>query len=129
MPASHDNSATAILSRTRQVLFVSADSGLRAAASRILERAGYGVTAVSHSGHALLRCRTTDFDVLVADLNGPDVSGHILAEQVRRHCPGISTVYMSAPGASPHVDHLLLRPFTHDDLVERVHLALTGATP
>jgi hypothetical protein len=37
---------------------------------------------------------------------------------------------MSAPGTSPDpdVDHLLLRPFTHDDLVERVHLALTDAT-
>jgi DNA-binding response OmpR family regulator len=108
------------------VLFVSADADLRSVASRVLEREDYQVDAVPHSGHALLLCRMRQFDVLVTELSGPEMSGPSLADQVRRHCPGLAVIYLANPGTPEGVDHLLVRPFTRDDLLERLHLALNG---
>jgi DNA-binding response OmpR family regulator len=108
------------------VLFVNADADLREVVSRVLEREGFRVHAATHSGHALLLCRTTAFDVVVSELCGPDMSGPSLVEQLRRHNPALSSVYLGSPGSPEGVDHLLVRPFTKDDLIERIELALSG---
>jgi len=110
----------------RRVLFVNADAELRAVVSRVLEREGFRVHTAAHSGHALLMCRTTTFDVVVSELCGPDISGPALVEQLRRHHPVISSVYLGNAGSPEGVDHLLVRPFTRDDLIERIELALSG---
>lgn len=112
-----------------RILFVSGDGELRAAVERALGAAGYRVRAVAHSGHALLVCRTAAFDVVVAELSGPDMSGPALAEQLRRHLPAISAVYLGNPGTPEGVAHVLVRPFTRDDLVRRVEGALAQASP
>jgi DNA-binding response OmpR family regulator len=108
------------------VLFVNADADLRAVVSRVLQREGFRVQTAAHSGHALLLCRTMTFDVVVSELCGPDVSGPSLVEQLRRHHPAMSSVYLGSPGSPEGVDHLLVRPFTRDDLIERIELALAG---
>jgi DNA-binding response OmpR family regulator len=110
----------------RRVLFVNSDADLRAVVTRVLQREGFRVEAAAHSGHALLRCRTVRFDVVVAELSGPDISGPSLVEQLRRHQPAISAIYLGTPGSPEGVDHLLVRPFTKDDLIERIELALAG---
>jgi CheY-like chemotaxis protein len=110
----------------RRVLFVNADADLRAVVSRVLEREGFRVHAAAHSGHALLLCRTHAFDVVVSELSGPDISGPSLVEQLRRHNPLLSSVYLGNPGSPEGINHLLVRPFTRDDLVERLELALSG---
>jgi DNA-binding response OmpR family regulator len=110
-----------------RVLVVSGDADLRTVLSRVLEDEGFVVKAVSHSGHALLLCRTAQFDVLLAELCGPDMSGPSLAEQVRRHCPEITAIYLGNPGTPEGLDNLLVRPFTRDDLVARVRTAAAVA--
>jgi CheY-like chemotaxis protein len=108
------------------VLFVNADAGLRAVVSRVLEGDRFRVTAVAHSGHALLFCRTQQFDIAIVELSGPDVSGPALMEQLRRHQPKLSSVYLGNPGSPDGVEHLLVHPFTKDDLVGQIELALSG---
>jgi DNA-binding response OmpR family regulator len=108
----------------RRVLFVSGDADLRAVVTRVLEREDYRVHAVAHSGHAILACRTKEFDVVVAELCGPDMSGPALAGQLRRHRPEISVLYLGNPGTSDGLDNVLVRPFTRDDLIERLEMAL-----
>lgn len=108
----------------RRVLFVSADAALRDVVARVLGTEGYDVRAVPHSGHALLLSRTMEFDVLVAELSGPDVSGPSLADQLRRHCPRLSSIFLGNPGTPEGVDHVLVRPFTRDDLLGRLDLAV-----
>ena len=107
----------------RRVLFVSSDADLRAVVTRVLTPQGYQVEAVSHSGHALLLCRTTQFDVLVTELSGPDLSGPSLAGQLRRHCPALSVIYLGNPGTPEGVEHVLVRPFTRDDLLQSLDFA------
>jgi DNA-binding response OmpR family regulator len=110
----------------RRVLFVNADADLRAVVTRVLQREGFRVEAAPHSGHALLLCRMRTFDVVVAELSGPDISGPSLVEQLRRHHPAMSAIYLGTPGSPEGVDHLLVRPFTKDDLIDRIELVLAG---
>lgn len=122
-------SAAAATSARGRLLVVSGDADLRAVLTRVLEEEGYTVSAVSHSGHALLLCRTAQFDVLLAELCGPDMTGPSLAEQVRRHCPDITAVYLGNPGTPEGLDNLLVRPFTRDDLVGRIHNVAPASVP
>ena len=110
----------------RRVLFVSADADLRAVVTRVLECENYHVRAVAHSGHAHLLCRTAEYDVMVAELCGPDVTGPTLAEQLRRHCPNLTALFLANPGTPEQVDNVVVRPFSRDDLVEAIELALLG---
>jgi len=109
-----------------RLLFVNADQDLCAAVARVLQGEGFHVQTAAHSGHALLLCRTAPFDVVVSELCGPDISGPSLVEQLRRHQPSMSAVYLGIPGSPEGVDNLLVRPFTKDDLIERIQLALSG---
>lgn len=108
------------------VLLVSSDDDLRAVASRVLHREGYDVTAVAHSGHALLRCRTQRFDVLVAELSGPELSGPALLDRVKRECREVAPVYLCNPGTPEGLSNVLVRPFTREDLIERIECAAAG---
>jgi DNA-binding response OmpR family regulator len=106
------------------ILFVSDDTGLRAVATRGLEGAGYYVQAASHSGHALLAAREARFDVLVAELSTPDMSGPALAERLRREHPALQAVFMANPGTPDGLQNVVVRPFTRDDLIARIEAAL-----
>ena len=108
------------------MLFVNADADLRAVVTRVLERERFRVCAVAHSGHALLVCRTERFDVAIVELSGPDISGPSLVEQLRRHQPGLSSIYLGMAGSPEAVPHLLVRPFTQQDLLDRIQLALSA---
>jgi len=107
-------------------LFVHAEADFRAVVTRVLQGAGFRVHTAAHSGHALLMCRTMTFDVVVSELCGPDISGPSLVEQLRRHHPAISSLFLGTPGTPEGVDHLLVRPFTREDLIERLELALSA---
>ena len=107
-----------------QVLFVSEDADLRAVATRVLERDGYKVSAASHSGHALLSALSTPVDILVAELSSPEMSGPALADSLRRLHPEMKAVFMGQPGTPDGIDHVVVRPFTRDDLLSRIELAL-----
>ncbi len=102
------------------LLFVSHDADLRAVAARVLERAGFDVTAVAHGGHALLACvERGHFDVLVIENEMPEGPGSAIADRLRRDCPGLHVVRMCAPGtAAPERGVAVVRPFTADDLIE-----------
>jgi CheY-like chemotaxis protein len=111
------------------ILFVSDDADLRAVATRVLERGGYRIQTASHSGHALLAAVESRFDVLVAELSTPDMSGPALAERLRRDHPDMQAVFMANPGTPEGIENVVVRPFTRDDLLARIEAALySGAT-
>jgi DNA-binding response OmpR family regulator len=106
------------------VLLVTDDPNLRQVASRVLDAAGYHVRTASHSGHALLAAREGRVDILVLELSGPDMSGPSLADRIRREHPDVSTLYLANTGMSGGVDHVLVRPFTRDDLIAGIEAAI-----
>ena len=108
-----------------EVLLVTADDELREAGERALVRHGYRVRVAAHSGHAVLAGLTSRVDVLIAELSAPDISGPALAQLLRKHHPGLRAVFLANPGTPDGIAHVVVRPFTRDDLLARI--ALTSA--
>lgn len=108
----------------RVALLVTGDTNLREAAARALDREGYRVLTAAHAGHAVLACiEAGRVDVAAIELSMDDVSGPALAERLRRHCPDMRTVFFAKHG-TPECEGVLVRPFTRDDLLAEVGLAL-----
>ena len=64
--------------------------------------------------------------MVAVDLAMDDTSGPALAERLRRHQPGLSSIYFAARG-TPACEGVLVRPFTSDDLVERIEALFAAA--
>ena len=56
-----------------------------------------------------------------------DVSGPALAERLRRRCPGLRSLYLAKAG-TPECEGVLVRPFSRDDLVEKLIVSLPAVT-
>jgi DNA-binding NtrC family response regulator len=93
---------------------------LREVGERVLTREGYRVRVAAHSGHAVLAGLTSRVDVLVAELASQDISGPALAQLLRRYHPELRTVFMANPGTPDGLDHVVVRPFTRDDLLAQI---------
>ena len=113
------------------VLFVSHDSDLRAAATRVLTMAGCRVTAAAHAGHASLACAKGTFEVLVIERRMADGSSRAVARRFQRACPEANIVWVGDSEAGGTADDELARPFTAYDLIGAVsdasHYARRGA--
>ena len=103
-----------------EVLLVTPDADLRSAGERALASEGYHVRVASHSGHAVLASRAGRVDILIAELSAPDISGPALAQLLKNHHPGLRAVFMANPGTPEGLEHVVVRPFTRDDLLEKI---------
>ena len=103
------------------VLFVSHDADLRAAAQRVLERAGFRVATAAHADHATLVCAYGPVDVVVIENKMPEGPGRTIAAQLHRYCPGLAVVVMcDQQVAIPPDETAVVRPFTAEDLTDAV---------
>jgi PAS domain S-box-containing protein len=118
------------LAGTESLLLVEDEDSVRRLLRRCFEKHGYTV-ADAASGSEALRALTESkpFDLLITDLVLPKMSGPDLARRLRRHVPGIQTLYIS--GFSNEVvsarfeeleaDAVLLqKPFTGADVLVKV---------
>lgn len=79
----------------REVLVVDDDQGMRESLALLLISCGYDVSTAEDGFTALLHLRRTQPDLIVSDLNMPQMSGYELLSVVRRRFPQIMTVAMS----------------------------------
>jgi CheY-like chemotaxis protein len=106
------------------VLLVTGDQDLRESAAAVLRTRGYEVLAAAHAGHAVLACMDAPHvDVAAIELSMDDVSGPVLAERLRRRCPGLRSLYLAKAG-TPECEGVLVRPFSRDDLVQKLIVEL-----
>jgi two-component system, cell cycle sensor histidine kinase and response regulator CckA len=92
-----------------QVLLVEDDDAVRRATRRILERAGYHVTAVDDPERALEVGRGgTAFDLLLTDLVMPGLSGRDLAARMRAQFPNLGVCFMSGYARSSVIERGLI---------------------
>jgi CheY-like chemotaxis protein len=71
---------------------------------RILEHAGYSVSLAEHGFDALLQLRTSIPEVIISDLNMPQMSGFEFLSVVRRRFPQIAVLAVS--GAYESGEHV-----------------------
>jgi len=118
------------------VLVVDDEEPIRHAARRILETGGYKVLDVENGARAveLLTDESIAVDLLMADLEMPELTGEEMARQLRAKRRDLKVLYVSA-----YVDRLLNerpilwegeafleKPFTFEGLSEAVSLLLFG---
>jgi PAS domain S-box-containing protein len=138
VPAKAGNGGEDIPGGTERILVVEDEASVRVLVVAQLEKLGYRVTEASNGSEALsiLRRDAHAFDLLLTDVVMPGVvSGDILADEVRRLCPGLPVVLMSgypegtisAAGQSPPGQILLSKPFRKAQLARVVRRALTAA--
>jgi two-component system, cell cycle sensor histidine kinase and response regulator CckA len=112
------------------ILVVEDEEPVRKLIQMILERDGYSVLAVEQGGDAIALSEDADrhIDLLLADLNLPDMSGRELAQRVRINRPEMKLLYMSGYGDSavaewgivPQGTIFLAKPFTPSVLAAKV---------
>jgi CheY-like chemotaxis protein len=98
------------------------DDSVRALIARILRGSGYTVLEARSSDEAL--ALGDDLKLLVADLVMPSIGGIDLADAMRAKIPGLPVLFTSGycrTGNSFGADDpLLAKPFTAEDLLQRV---------
>ena len=121
------------------VLLVEDEDGVRRVGERILAEHGYHVLTAS-SGEAaldLLASTTERIDLLVTDEAMPGISGHTLAETVRRQAPACPVLFVSGYSerevaravARRAGSAFLQKPFTPILLARKVRELLDRARP
>ena len=85
---------------TKHVLCVDDNGFILTALRHLLETNGYAV-ATAPSGKTALDCRTGPFDVAVLDYNLPDMSGLVVARELRKRRQGLPIVMYSGCAKVP----------------------------
>jgi CheY-like chemotaxis protein len=78
-----------------RILVVDDDLSVRNSMTMLLESSGYAVITAQHGFDALLQLRTTIPDVIISDLNMPQMSGFEFLSVVRRRFPKIPVIAVS----------------------------------
>ncbi|WJW74577.1 sigma-54 dependent transcriptional regulator [Thiohalobacter sp. IOR34] len=123
------------------VLIVEDDHALRQALCDTLELAGYAVSGAADGGAALALLERQPVDMVVSDVQMPEMDGHQLLKRIQARLPNLPVVLMTAFGTvQKAVDAMrcgaadyLLKPFEAEVLVEMVERYLrppaAGAGP
>ncbi|MGD0974292.1 MAG: response regulator [Candidatus Korobacteraceae bacterium] len=78
-----------------RILVVDDEPSVRGSLAGLLNDAGYDVTTAQHGFDALLQLRSATPDVIISDLNMPQMSGFEFLSVVRRRFPEIPVVAVS----------------------------------
>jgi len=100
---------------------------------RVLTEEGYRVFEAAGADEAMgvLKLAHPYIDLIMLDVVMPDVDGVELGRRILGHWPSLRLLYMSAHPAEILVQHgltdpqvhFLAKPFTHDELMNRVEVA------
>ena len=78
-----------------QILLVDDEQSVRDTLARLLSAAGYDVSTAQHGFDALLQLRRATPEVIISDLNMPQMSGFEFLSVVRRRFPDVLVVAVS----------------------------------
>ncbi len=126
----------------QRVLVVEDDEILARFIDRLLHAEGFCVELV-HSGDAALAALRPELDLVVLDLNLPDVDGIAVLQKLRERFQTLAVLVLTARSRSESAvlalesgaDDCLTKPFSHTELVARMrallrrHREATSSTP
>ena len=115
-----------------KILLADDDAALRRVLEFKLKKNGFEVTAVGDGEEALARVRSNSFDLLLADIRMPKLTGIELLEKVRTVEPSLKVVLMTAYATVPQAVEAvklgafdyLTKPFEDDQLLLTIDKAL-----
>jgi len=125
IPQTRGCGETARVSRT--ILVVDDQDVVRDVIKLTLESEGYNVIEASSPIAALELVRSTEsIDLLVTDIVMPGMDAFELAQRVNTEIPGIRILYTSGYTDAAAEGHFIQKPFTPQQLVDKVSAVLTA---
>lgn len=114
------------------ILVAEDEPDLRKLCLRALQTAGYDADGVANGREAIARAQADRYDVLITDLQMPEIAGLDAYEQMRAFCPDLALVVMTGYGTLETaieairlgVYEFVLKPFRTDELLSAVERAL-----
>jgi PAS domain S-box-containing protein len=120
-----------------RVLLVEDEPGVRDLVSRVFEHAGYDVLSAGDGLQAIevARASSEAVDLLVTDVVMPRMSGFELVERLTREMPRLKVLYLTGHSdeavhrleAPTGEHHILMKPFSPRELLERVREVIESA--
>jgi putative nucleotidyltransferase with HDIG domain len=115
-----------------RILVAEDDTNVRDFCVRLLRMNGYQITAAENGRTALARLNESHYDLVLTDLQMPEMGGIELLHQLRQHHPGVDSIVMTAHATVETArDTLklgafdyLTKPVTVDDLERTVRRAI-----
>jgi len=83
---------------TKRILLVDDEENTRMALSRLLTREGYIVDTVANGFEALNHLREHDVNLIVTDINMPEMNGIEFLRELNRSFPGSNVIMITAYG-------------------------------
>jgi len=83
---------------TKRILLVDDEENTRIALSRLLTREGYIVDTVANGFEALNHLREHDVNLIVTDINMPEMDGIEFLRELNRSFPGSNVIMITAYG-------------------------------
>lgn len=115
-----------------RLLLVEDEIDIASALATGLRRQGYAVDSAGDGQQALELANVTDYDLLILDLNLPNMDGLEVCRRLRASCPSLLVLMLTARsqpqerviGLDTGADDYLVKPFHFVELVARVRALL-----
>ena len=124
--------------QTKRVLVVDSDESVRGAAHELLGRFGCEVETAHNGEEAFLMVRSFHYDVVIADIRLPDMTGFDCFHQLRQIHEHLPVILMTGFGYDPShsivkarqmgLKSVLYKPFRLDQLLNEVEQAVSPAS-
>ncbi len=129
---SHRMAPTPVVPASPSILIVDDEQGIRDICRRALQRAGYQVDVAENGLVALQKCRQTPFDLVLTDLQMPEMTGITMLQHLRTVAPDIDVIVFTAYGTFETArealrlgaSDYLTKPVSLDDLQHTVNRVL-----
>ncbi|HEY5674639.1 MAG TPA: response regulator [Malonomonas sp.] len=124
---------------SQKIMVIDDDQGLRSFVQKGLVAAGYEVVTVDRGATGLQKLLTDNFQLVLIDINMPEISGPAVCSALRKHekTRKMPVAMMTAMFHSPEqiaqskaeygADEFLLKPFTISTLLQLIEKLLSGA--
>jgi CheY-like chemotaxis protein len=101
------------------VLVVDDELPIRELLANLLGHLGHVWETACDAAEALSKVEKAEFDLVLTDLNMPGMNGYELAREIKRRKQRMPVVLITGnppPNVPPHIDRVLLKPFTVEEL-------------
>jgi DNA-binding response OmpR family regulator len=119
----------------RNILIVEDDKGIQKYLKELLLDNGYSVKTVADGVQALDFIKKSSPDLVLLDLNLPNLTGESVCKEIRKNYPGIRVIILTAKDTTSDIiqglnlgaDDYITKPFVADELLARIQARLRNA--
>ena len=115
----------------KSVLVVDDDPNIVKTYKLVLESVGYRVDTARNGIEAIFKSKKVHHDLIIIDMNLPDMLGNQLADQIKEEKPDIKIIMITGYSSymeeleELNIDEMLMKPIPPEDLVEIAKKTLT----